>query len=110
MSEVLVMIRFDYEETIRNANVLRSLSDDIARLSKQLGSMITATNSHWRGPAANAYAKQCLELKDSMMKTSRVMQFVSDTIKQTANERRQETLDWNYQVAGYLREINDKTS
>ena len=86
MIGVLNMIRIDYDDTIQKANIIRALSEDVNRLTRQFSVMMASTNNHWRGLAANAYLKQCGELKDSMDKTSREMQLVAEVIKQTASE------------------------
>jgi WXG100 family type VII secretion target len=78
------LIYLDYELTISKVRELKALAERLENLKRNFESLMSDTQLHWHGQAANAYLMQCGELRSAMARTRQEMDYIAATIQMVA--------------------------
>ena len=82
--------RINYNQVIKQANQIKTLSEDLDREIRKLNDILNSTKSDWKGPASTTFQNHLSLLIDDMKNTKKSMANVSSTIKYIAREIREE--------------------
>lgn len=77
--------RINYSKVIQQGNGINDLARNLNADIQNLDNFMQQVKVNWKGPASEAYIKQCELLRIEMCSTLRRMQDVSNVIKNTAN-------------------------
>ena len=78
-------MRIDYDLTIKRANKIRSLAEDISRVANDVKNAENDTVAVWEGYAADIYRGQCEALEKDLFEIGIKMSKLSETIISIAN-------------------------
>ncbi|MDR1913955.1 MAG: WXG100 family type VII secretion target [Clostridiales bacterium] len=96
------MIKIDYDDQLRRGAAINSLAGDLEQLAADVDNLSLELTPHWRGQAAQAYARQCEILRESIRKTSKDMENVGLLVETTAVGLKQAEQEANALTGGLL--------
>lgn len=82
--------RINYFQIMHQADNINDLAKRLNTNTRNLDSLMHQVKIHWRGPASEAFVKQCEFLMTEVTATSKRMEAVSDNIKHIAGRIQRE--------------------
>ena len=98
-------LRINYEQVIRQANIINDLSDELRREKDNLNNILTSIGRDWEGPASTVYKNKLSSLVYNVENTKNSMSSASGTIRSIATRIRQED-ERQAEMASQLAAIN----
>ena len=98
-------LRINYEQVIRQANIINDLSDELRREKDNLNNILTSIGRDWEGPAATVDKNKLSSPVDNVENTKNSMSSASGTIRSIATRIRQED-ERQAEMASQLAAIN----
>ncbi len=80
----MAYIKMNYPNTISKAQNIKSLAEDVGRVSDRLRGIGDDSNQYWRGEAAEAYRNKCYELEAEIRNLKRKMETLAEAIIKVA--------------------------
>lgn len=80
----MAYIKLNYPNTIAKANSIKSLAENVGRVSDRLRGVGDDSRHFWRGEAAEAYRNECYELEAEIRNLKRKMETLADAIIKVA--------------------------
>ena len=97
--------RINYNQVIRQADVINNLSDDLKREMDKLKNILNSIRGDWEGPASREFQKKLTVLIGNVENSKNSMSSVSRTIKNIAARIKQED-ERQAEMASQLAAIN----
>lgn len=83
----MALINFDYQQSMRQVQTLRSVSDEISALAHSaLGPALEDLQANWTGDAATLYLKKGEDLQRDIQKTARKIAEIAEAIHRAAGQ------------------------
>ena len=77
-------IQVNFQNARSQAKTLSECAEEISKLEKEMGTVITDLRSGWQGDAANTYLGKCEQMKDKLGKSASEISRLSAAVSKTA--------------------------
>ncbi len=80
----MAYIKMNYPNTVAKAQSIKSLAEEVGRVSDRLRGIVDDSAQYWRGEAADSYRNECYELETEIKNLKRKMETLADAIIKVA--------------------------